>query len=494
MQTGSHAAVTCLESGWFIDELAQLTEIYGPAAGAAPVPELPLLRSDARLWDIRTPFLMDQQAARLARELETGAGEPRRRRRPRPPHPTAPCPVLCALERLLAERRAAVDADADPDQGPTADDYRSNNASARQAARRLLERAAAAASSAPLLPLHDANPADRPRLLTLDGRRYVLPARSRFLCDDVTRSFEGDGVVQRLLGGGARFDCILLDPPWTNKFVRRKRRHLETDGYEFLESASLARLPVARLAADGALVAVWCTNSAAHQHTLRHVLFPAWGVTECATWHWAKVTQHGRPVSAAGQHSKRPYEPLVLGRRGPPGAVGPPPPPPHRLLVSVPSAVHSRKPLLHEVLRPYLPPDYRGLEVFARSLLPGWTSWGDQVLLLQELGALLLPEAGCGDTPHQTAQVTCADGDAPHGDGDTRREQEDVNSGNVGPMYKDEDAECRDTRGEDSGAGHANGKMCHISRDASHEERGSSVGRASSQCQRAGNGHECASS
>ena len=47
---------------------------------------------------------------------------------------------------------------------------------------------------------------------------------------------------------------------------------------------------------------------------------------------------------------------------------------------------------LTELLRPYLPPGYRGLEVFARGLLPGWTSWGDQPLLLQRLGALLVTE------------------------------------------------------------------------------------------------------
>ena len=59
-----------------------------------------------------------------------------------------------------------------------------------------------------------------------------------------------------------------------------------------------------------------------------------------------QVTQHGAPVTPASQHSKQPYEALVLGRRGaaPPGL---PPLPDQQLLVSVPCALHSRKPLLH---------------------------------------------------------------------------------------------------------------------------------------------------
>ena len=59
--------------------------------------------------------------------------------------------------------------------------------------------------------------------------------------------------------------------------------------YRTLEASDLTRLPLPRLAADGALVAVWCTNSSAHRRTLSHTLLPAWGVRECAVWHWVKV-------------------------------------------------------------------------------------------------------------------------------------------------------------------------------------------------------------
>ena len=44
---------------------------------------------------------------------------------------------------------------------------------------------------------------------------------------------------------------------------------------------------------------------------------------------------------------------------------------------------------ISDVLGAYLPSGYRGLEVFARGLVPGWTAWGDQPLLLQRVGGLL---------------------------------------------------------------------------------------------------------
>ena len=61
--------------------------------------------------------------------------------------------------------------------------------------------------------------------------------------------------------------------------------------YHSLEASGLARLPLSQLAADGALVAVWCTNSTAHRRTLSDTLLPAWGVQQCAVWHWVKVGQ-----------------------------------------------------------------------------------------------------------------------------------------------------------------------------------------------------------
>ena len=101
----------------------------------------------------------------------------------------------------------------------------------------------------------------------------------------------------------------------------------------------------------------------------------------------------------------QPYEPLLIaccgGRSAGPSVVDLPP---SATFVSVPSPQHSRKPVLADLLGPLAchklkPGDIRlckselmtkrqqipqhCLELFGRNLLPGWTTWGNDVLRFQ---------------------------------------------------------------------------------------------------------------
>lgn len=63
--------------------------------------------------------------------------------------------------------------------------------------------------------------------------------------------------------------------------------------------------------------------------------------------------------------------------------------PRHLVVVSVPGA-HSRKPPVGMILQSLLRTNnLKCLEMFARSLMPGWTSWGNEVLKFQEVGRYL---------------------------------------------------------------------------------------------------------
>ncbi|GFS25652.1 methyltransferase-like protein 4 [Elysia marginata] len=55
------------------------------------------------------------------------------------------------------------------------------------------------------------------------------------------------------------------------------------------------------------------------------------------------------------------------------------------VVMSLPCALHSKKPILSEVLRPFLPSRPQCLELFARNLVPGWVSWGDEPLCHQHV-------------------------------------------------------------------------------------------------------------
>ncbi|CAN0137560.1 unnamed protein product [Lampetra planeri] len=211
-----------------------------------------------------------------------------------------------------------------------------------------------------------------PSVVDFNGHEYVLPPRCSFLLSDVAR-------LEPLLQYGT-FDLIVLDPPWENKSVKRSKR------YRALPEWQIARLPVPALASPGCLVLTWVTNRQRLLQFVKRELYPSWRVSDAVEWHWVKVTSHGEFVFPLDSPHKKPYETLVLGRvAATPDVERLPELPTRKLLVSVPSILHSQKPPLLNVLRPFLAPSARRLELFARNLHPGCTSWGNQVLKYQHL-------------------------------------------------------------------------------------------------------------
>ncbi|KAK7100563.1 hypothetical protein V1264_023492 [Littorina saxatilis] len=215
-------------------------------------------------------------------------------------------------------------------------------------------------------------------VVSVDGANYILPPSSEFLLSNLE-----DFCDHLYLELDERsHDLIVLDPPWENKSVKRKK------SYTMASEDMLLHLPIARLARPGCLVALWVTNNDRLEDHCLNTLFPAWGVTSVARWHWLKVTQTGDLISSMDEGHKKPYEILLLGRFSSAGydaeterrEV-----PEKKVLVSVPCSLHSKKPPLADVLRPYLPQNACCLELFARNLWPGWTSWGREALKHQNL-------------------------------------------------------------------------------------------------------------
>ncbi|XP_061569935.1 N(6)-adenine-specific methyltransferase METTL4 [Cololabis saira] len=231
------------------------------------------------------------------------------------------------------------------------------------------------------------NKEDWAAVVSLMGEEYVIPPHSAFLLSDLTR-------IQPLVQYGKTFDLIVMDPPWENKSVKRSRR------YNYLPSSQLKRLPIPQLASPNCLVVTWVTNRPSHLRFVCDELYPHWGVQVVAKWFWIKVTTSGQFVFPLDSQHKKPYETLVLGRcnlsANTSASTSEMPELPvedNRLIVSVPSALHSQKPSLSEVLRPYIGPEAECLELFARNLQPGWTSWGNEVLKFQHTSYFTLTPA-----------------------------------------------------------------------------------------------------
>ncbi|XP_069784434.1 N(6)-adenine-specific methyltransferase METTL4 [Narcine bancroftii] len=222
------------------------------------------------------------------------------------------------------------------------------------------------------------NGTDCARLVRLMGHQYLVPPRCAFLLSDISR-------MEPLLGY-KKYDVIALDPPWENKSLKRKK------GYSHLFPWQIRQLPVPFLSAPGCLVVCWVTNRQRHLHFVKEDLYPGWSVEVVAVWHWVKVTRRGEFVVPLDSLHKKPYEILVVGRyRGGPAQQGRDDcsgyaaVPDHKLIVSVPCTLHSHKPPLGEVLKGLARPHAECLELFARNLQPGWTSWGNEVLRFQHL-------------------------------------------------------------------------------------------------------------
>lgn len=223
------------------------------------------------------------------------------------------------------------------------------------------------------------NNTDYAKIIHLMGQKYLVPPKSRFLLSDIS-------CLQPLLNYENKYDVIVIDPPWQNKSVKRSNR------YSHLSSWQIKQIPIPELAAPNCLVVTWVTNRQKHLRFVKDELYPHWSVKTLAEWHWVKITKSGEFVFPLESSHKKPYEVLVLGKVQ--RSVDLPlrksdmevlPIPEHKLIVSVPCILHSHKPPLTEILTEYIKPDAECLELFARYLQPGWTSWGNEVLKFQHI-------------------------------------------------------------------------------------------------------------
>jgi N6-adenosine-specific RNA methylase IME4 len=174
------------------------------------------------------------------------------------------------------------------------------------------------------------------------------------------------------------FDLILLDPPWENRSAKRHAAY-ETHSVQNL----VEEMDLANYLQPGGLVGIWVTNKSAHHELVLGSggIFQSLNVSLIEEWIWIKTTSNGEPVTQLDGIWRKPYEVLLLGRAPESRLqiVQPAEKVSRRVIAGVPD-FHSRKPCLKTLIEPFLPKEYQALEVFARYLVQGWTSWGNEVL------------------------------------------------------------------------------------------------------------------
>ena len=227
------------------------------------------------------------------------------------------------------------------------------------------------------------NPDPTPISLQCSGSNYKIPPNVEFLLSKIgeptapafSMAAQTMYPISSGTAGPGQFDFVLLDPPWENRSVRRSAKYQSMQGSGPM---AVLRAMLGQHMAPGALVACWITHKASVRDTALKA-FQAWDVQLIEEWAWLKTTVGGLPITQIDGLWRKPYEVLLLGRKGSDEVQGSDSDVRKRVIVAVPD-LHSRKPHLKALIEPFLERDYRALEIFARNLTAEWWSWGDEVL------------------------------------------------------------------------------------------------------------------
>ncbi|CAN0922093.1 Methyltransferase-like protein 2 [Linum grandiflorum] len=211
------------------------------------------------------------------------------------------------------------------------------------------------------------------------SRKYVIPRESCFYMVRYRLLFQ-----LQAADTSSGFNLILIDPPWENASAHQKLM------YPTLPSRYFLSLPIKQLVhSDGALVALWVTNRERLRRFVEEELFPSWGVTYAATIFWLKVKPDGSLTSDLDLFHHRPYECLLLGycdgKGGGSELLQKMGPIEDKIVISIPGD-YSRKLPVGELVQKHVPSSGtpRCIELFAREMMAGWTSWGNEPLRFQD--------------------------------------------------------------------------------------------------------------
>lgn len=171
------------------------------------------------------------------------------------------------------------------------------------------------------------------------------------------------------------YSILLADPPWHyDTWSPRGEGKCPQAHYRTLTIDEICALPVARIAAEDAVLFLWIPFC----HVFRaKAVIRAWGFKFSAFgFIWCKLTSTGKRWHfGLGQTTRQQAEPLLIARRG------------HCVrrqdrgvpqIVEAPVRGHSRKPDCIYGLVERLYGDLPRIELFARQLEPGWDVVGDE--------------------------------------------------------------------------------------------------------------------
>lgn len=218
-------------------------------------------------------------------------------------------------------------------------------------------------------------PRERQREIVAKGEKEILEAAKTIRAEKAERRrAERIERIETIAAGNApliadrRFSILLADPAWKyeNPPVGDSNRSIENH-YPTMDLDEICALPVAKIAADDALLYLWATAPKLPE-CLR--VMEAWGFEYRTHIVWVKDR------IGTGYHARNKHELLLIGRRGemPPPRPGEQPP----SVIEAPRGEHSEKPAVFAETIERLYPEVGKIELFCRFPRAGWSVWGNQ--------------------------------------------------------------------------------------------------------------------
>jgi len=175
---------------------------------------------------------------------------------------------------------------------------------------------------------------------------------------------------------GKKFACVLAAPPWQfqNRTGKIAPEHKRLSRYSTMTLQEIIGLPVKEVVRPTAHLYLWVPNALLLEGLK---VMEAWGFTYKTNLVWHKVRKDGGPDGrGVGFYFRNTTELVLFGVRGKNARTLAP----GRRQVNViktQKREHSRKPdEIYDIVEACSPGPY--LELFARGLRQGWTSWGNQ--------------------------------------------------------------------------------------------------------------------
>jgi N6-adenosine-specific RNA methylase IME4 len=188
-----------------------------------------------------------------------------------------------------------------------------------------------------------------------------------------------------------KYNIIYADPPWyyhtwnTDTFSNRKnpknhgRVRMASAFYQTLKTEDICKLPIREMADKNCALIMWVTNPLLPDGL---EVMQAWGFKyKTVIFCWVKLTPNSSRLKLGlGYYTRPNMEIALLGMRGSLPRLS-------RSINQVHKAnikAHSEKPHLFRDLIVKLFGDIPRIELFARHIIPGWDSYGNEIGRLEK--------------------------------------------------------------------------------------------------------------